>query len=232
MLTTTNILKSAVLGTGLIIATEASAHLPPPLIPTALVEDVKSTAADVAFMDYVGTGQVIKLGPNGALVLSYLKSCEHEVITGGTVTVGTDHSEVDGGKVTRTKIACDGGKVELSSQQATETAATAFRLQNAPHETVLYARAPIIEIPRLHPGDSRKLVIERIDAPGEHFAIKVSEGLSDGGFYDLAKINKLLTPGATYRARIEDHSVVFKIDAGAMSGRGPIVGRLLRFQSS
>ena len=229
---TTKILKGAVLATGLIIATEASAHLPAPLIPTALVEDVKSTTADVEFMDYVGAGQVIKLGPSGALVLSYLKSCEHEVITGGTVTVGTEQSEVDGGKVTRTKVACDGGKVELPSKQATETAATAFRLQNAPHETVLYARAPVVEIPRLHPGDGRELVIERVDPPGEHFTIKISKGLDDGGFYDLAKSNRVLTPGATYRASIGDHKVIFKIDASAKSGREPIVSRLLRFQSS
>jgi hypothetical protein len=228
----TKILKGAVLATGLIIATEASAHLPAPLIPTALVEDVKSTTADVEFMDYVGTGQVIKLGPSGALVLSYLKSCEHEVIVGGTVIVGTERSEVDGGKVTRTKVACDGGKVEVSSQQATETAATAFRLQNAPHETVVYARAPIIEIPKLHPGDSRQLVLQRIDPPGERFAIKIGEGLHDGGFYDLAKTNRSLTPGATYSASLGDYKVIFKIDAGAKSGEGPIVSRLLRFQSS
>ena len=228
----TKILRGAALAAGLIIATEASGHLPAPLIPTALVEDVKSTTADVEFMDYVGAGQVIKLRPSDVLVLSYLKSCEHETITGGTVTVGTDQSEVDGGKVARTKVACDGGKVELPSQQATETAATAFRLQSATHEPVLYARAPMIEIPRLHPGDSRELVIERIDPPGEHFQIKIDEGLSGGGFYDLAKTNRLLTPGATYRASIGDHKVVFKIDASAKSGRGPIVSRLLRFQSS
>src|ERR1700691_1294716 len=128
------ILRSAMLATGLIIATEASGHAPAPLIPTALVEDVKGTGVDGEFMDYVGAGQVIKLRPGDVLVLSYLKSCEHETITGGTVTVGVEHSEVDGGKVARTKVACDGGKVELSSRQATETAATAFRLQNAPHE--------------------------------------------------------------------------------------------------
>ena len=39
----------------------AFAKAPPPLVPTALVEDVKSTTADVEFMDYVGTGQVIEL---------------------------------------------------------------------------------------------------------------------------------------------------------------------------
>ena len=228
----TKILKGAALATGLIIATEASAHLPAPLIPTALVEDVKSTTAEVEFMDYVGTGQVIKLGPNGALVLSYLKSCEHEVIVGGTVVVGTERSEVDGGKVTRTRVDCDGGKVEVSSRQAIETAATAFRLQNAPHQTVLYARSPVIEIPRLHPGDSRELVFERIDPPGERFAIRISQGLSHGGFYDLAKTNRILTPGATYRASIGDYQIIFKIDASAKSGREPIVSRLLRFQSS
>ncbi len=226
------ILKSAVLAAGLIIATEASGHAPAPLIPTALVEDVKSASADVEFMDYVGAGQVIKLRPGDVLVLSYLKSCEHETITGGTVTVGTEHSEVDGGKVARTKVACDGGKIELSSRQATETAATAFRLQSAAHETTLYARAPMIEIPRLHPGDSRELVIERIDRPGERFEVKIDESLSGGGFYDMAKTNKRLTPGATYKASIGDHKITFKVDASAKSGQAPVVSRLLRFQSS
>jgi hypothetical protein len=225
-------LRSAALTAGVVVASGAWAHAPAPLIPTALVEDVKSATANVEFMDYVGAGQVIKLRPSDVLVLSYLKSCEHEVIDGGTVTVGTDRSDVDGGKVTRTKVPCDGGKVELPSQQATETAATAFRLQSAAHEQTLYARAPMIEIPRLHAGESHELVIERIDPPGEHFAIKIGEGLSNGGFYDLAKNNRLLTPGGTYRASIGDHKVVFKVDASAKSGRGPVVSRLLRFQSS
>jgi hypothetical protein len=224
-------LRSVALTAGVVITTGASAHLPAPLIPTALVEDVKGATAEVEFMDYVGAGQVIKLRSSDVLVLSYLKSCEHETITGGTVTIGADHSDVDGGNVVRTKVPCDGGKVELSSKQATETAATAFRLQSAAHEQTLYARAPMIEIPKLHPGDSRELVIERVDPPGEHFAIKVGEGLSGGGFYDLAKTNRLLTPGATYRASIGDHKVVFKIDASAKP-KGPIVSRLLRFQSS
>ena len=68
------------------VATQAWARTPAPLVATALVEDVKSAAADVEFMDYVGPGQVIKLGSGDVLVLSYLKSCEYETITGGTVT--------------------------------------------------------------------------------------------------------------------------------------------------
>jgi hypothetical protein len=225
------ILRTAALAAGAIIATEASGHAPPPLIPTALVEDVKSTTAGVEFMDYVGAGQVIKLRPSDVLVLSYLKSCQHETITGGTVIVGTERSEVESGKIVRTTVACDGGKVELPSRQATETAATAFRLQSAPHESILYARSPMIELPRLRADDSRELVIERVDQPGERFQIKIDERLADRGFYDLAKANKRLTPGATYRASIGDHKITFKVDASAKSGEGPVVSRLLRFKS-
>jgi len=55
---------------------------------------------------------------SGGLFLSYLKSCEHETITGGTVTVGTERSEVKEGQVVRNKVPCNGGKMQLSSQQA------------------------------------------------------------------------------------------------------------------
>jgi hypothetical protein len=228
-LMTTKVLRAAALAAGLVIATEASGHAPAPLIPTALVEDVKSTTADVEFMDYVGTGQVINLRPGDVLVLSYLKSCEYETITGGTVVVGAEQSEVQGGKVTRTQVACDGGRIRLTSEEASKTAATAFRLQSATHETTLYARAPMIEIPRLE-GDNRVLVIERIDRPGERFEIKISEQFASGGFYDLAQSKKLLTPGATYRASIGYHKTTFKIDVAAKSGKGPVVSRLLRFE--
>jgi hypothetical protein len=37
------------------------------------VEDVKSAAGEVEFMDYVGVGQVIRLPPHDVLVLSYLR---------------------------------------------------------------------------------------------------------------------------------------------------------------
>src|SRR5712672_4848933 len=99
------------------IGTEASARAPQPLVPTALVEDVTSTTAEVEFMDYVGSRQVIKLGPRDVLVLSYLKSCEHETITGGTVIVGAERSDVQGGQIVRKKVACGGGKMQLTSQQ-------------------------------------------------------------------------------------------------------------------
>ena len=56
--------------------------------PVALVEEVQGKVTGADFMDYVVPGQVIKLGSGGMVVISYLKSCWHETISGvGTVIV-------------------------------------------------------------------------------------------------------------------------------------------------
>ena len=226
----TKALKATALAAALIVATEASARLPAPMIPIALVEEVKSATSEVEFMDYLGTGQVIKLEPRDVLVLSYLKSCERETITGGTVFIGAERSEVQGGKVVRSKVPCDGGKMRLTSQEANTSAASAFRLQSAASEPVLYAQSPMIQIPKLQPLDSRTLVIERTDRRGKHFDIEIDENLANGGFYDLAKAKHRLKRGGTYNASIGLRKITFKVDARAKSGNAPIVSRLLRFQ--
>ena len=223
-------LRAAALAAAFMIATEAWGRTPVPMIPTALVEDVKSTTAEVEFMDYLGAGQVIKLAPGDVLILSYLKSCEHETITGGTVSVGAERSEVQNGKIVRTKVLCDGGKIRLSSTNTNTSAASAFRLQSAPNETRLYARSPIIQIPKLHLADSRTLVIERTDRPGKRFEVTIDDAMADEGFYDLAKAKKQLTRGAIYSASIGLRKITFKVDAHAKSGNTTIVSRLLRFQ--
>src|SRR5437879_10238705 len=74
--------------------------------PAAVVEEVKGNPVGVEFMDYVAPGKVIRLGPQDSIVLGYMKSCWRESITGGTVTVGTEKSEVESGKVERTKTEC------------------------------------------------------------------------------------------------------------------------------
>ena len=215
------------------ISAPAFARAPAPLVPTALVEDVKSASADIEFMDYVGTGQVIKLEPKDVLVLSYLKSCEHETITGGTVRVGMDKSEVDGGKVARSKVPCNGGNMKLSAQQANASGASSFRLQNASFDPTIYGLPPVVQIPKMRAGDSRSLVIERqINGqakPNERFAIELDESLTNGGFYDLAKSSTKLKRGAIYTATLGSRKMTFKVDAKAKSGNTPVVSRLLRF---
>jgi hypothetical protein len=223
-------LRTLVVATALVVATDVSAHLPAPLVPTALVEEVKRAAADIEFMDYVGNGQVIKLEPGEVLVLSYLKSCEHETITGGTVTVGQEHSEIQDGQVVRTKVACDGGKMRLSPQQASKSAASAFRLQSAEIHPTLYARTPVVQLPRLSGSEDRTLLIARTDRRGERHEIKIDDTIVAAGFYDLAQAKVSLARGGVYDASIGGRTATFRIDPKAKSGPAPVVSRLLRFQ--
>jgi hypothetical protein len=230
---TNNALGAVVLATAAFaIPDQALARAAAPLVPTALVEEVKSASAGIEFMDYVGAGEVIKLEPNDVLVLSYLKSCEHETITGGTIRVGAEKSEVDGGKVVRSKVPCNGGQMKLSRQQANASGASSYRLQNAHFEPTVYALPPVIQIPKLRSGDGRTLVIERTNRSGERIAVELDESLAGGGFYDLAKIDARLRRGALYTATLGSRTVTFKVNAKAKSGKTPVVSRLLRFPSS
>jgi hypothetical protein len=171
---------------------------------------------------------VIKLGADDVLVLSYLKSCEHETITGGTVTVGMQRSEVQDGKVVRAKVPCDDGKMQLVAQQASQSAASSFRLQSAPILQRVYARTPVIRLPKLA-ANERDLLIARTDRKGERYEVKIDDSVAAAGFYDLAETNLSLARGATYDATIGEHKLTFRIELKA-SERGPIVSRLLRFQ--
>jgi len=95
---------------------------------------------------------------------------------------------------------------------------------------MLYARAPLIQLPKVLAGEDRTLLIERTDRPGERHELKIDDTIAAAGFYDLAKIKVSLTRGAIYDASIGGHKMMFQIDAKAKSGPAPIVSRLLRFQ--
>jgi hypothetical protein len=108
-----NRLVLAAAGTVLIASAAAAAPL-----EVALVENLTGNSPGVEFMDYVQAGQVIRLGPRDTLVLSYVTSCVRETITGGTVTIGTDWSEVQSGQVVRARGRCGVGKMVLTGAQA------------------------------------------------------------------------------------------------------------------
>ena len=211
-------------------AMSASARGPAPLLPTALVENVKSAGANIEFMDYVGSGQVIKLAPGDVLVLSYLRSCEYETITGGTVVVGMERSDVRDGEIVRGKVPCDGGRIRLTSNQASASAASAFRLQNADTLKTLYALAPVVQLPSNLASADRMLIVDRTDQPGEHYRFEIDDAIIAARFFDLAKTDLSLVRGATYDAIIGGHKVTFRVDPRAASGPTPVVSRLLRFQ--
>jgi hypothetical protein len=201
--------------------------------PAAVVEEVQGSVPGIQFMDYVDPGQVIRLGAHDRIVLGYLNSCWRETISGGTVTVGTEQSDVAGGDVVRAKVECEGGKMLLSAELAGKSGAMVFRQAPksqavaAPHpEFTLYGLSPVFEV--RPPG---KLVVERLDQLGERREITVTEReLVRGAFLDFAKAGVALAPGGVYRAKFADQEIVFKIDPDAKPGDAPLVGRLARVQ--
>jgi len=86
-------------------------------VEVALLERVSSSSVSGDLMEYVRAGQIIRLGPRETIVLSYMSSCLRETITGGTVTVGKDWSEVQSGEVQRLRAQCGGGKMILTGAQ-------------------------------------------------------------------------------------------------------------------
>jgi hypothetical protein len=201
--------------------------------PVALVEDIAAKGAGVEFMDYVAAGRVIPLGAGGSLVLSYLRSCVRETVTGGTVTVGIDQSKVAGGKVSREVVSCDGGKLALTTEQSAKSGTMVFRKAPTaatlpPPAIVLYGTAPVIDVP-----GGGNLVIERLDQPGERLTLQIGgQQLLRGSFYDMAKTDHALAPGGLYRASIDSRQIVFRVDGNAHAGRGPVIGRLLRLPAA
>ena len=202
--------------------------------PAAIVEDVKGKVTGAEFMDYVTPGTVIKRGADGTVVLGYMSSCVRETIRGGVAIVGTDESRTSLGEVSREKVDCDGKRAQLAPAQATQSAATTFRsldpskqkatTASVSAQPVIYGLSPVIEIAK--PG---KIVIERIDRPGEKFEANLTaKMLVKGRFYDLATAGKSLAAGGTYAATAGSQRAEFKVDPAARSGASPIVGRLVR----
>ncbi|MDE2379399.1 hypothetical protein [Bradyrhizobium sp.] len=204
------------------LATSAAAQ-----VPVAIVEDVQGKVDGVEFMDYVAQGKVIKLAPKATVVLSYMKSCLRETITGGLAVVGTEQSLIHQSEVQRVKVDCDTSATQLSDREAGQSAATTFR-SVAPGERAdaptLYGLSPVVEV-----KGTGTLVVERIDVQGERYTIPIkSEALVRGKFYDFAKARKSLTAGGTYTASLGARKTTFKIDPGAAAGPAPIIGRLVR----
>ena len=191
--------------------------------PFALVEAVHGSPG-VEFMDYVVPGKVIKLKPRDTLVLGYLSSCWSETISGGTVMIGREQSEVQGGTVKREKVMCDGGRMELTAKQANQSAGTSLRAPDEDMQTI-YGLSPFVEA-----RGRAALLVVRLDKPTEYFTAVLTEKRgAQRSYHDFADVNVVLTPGKTYRASIGSRQIVFKIDPNAKPGRVPLISRLLRF---
>jgi hypothetical protein len=105
---------SVLTAAGVVIIASTAAAAP---IEVALVESFNGNTSTVERLDYLRPGQVIRLGTTETLVLTYMTSCIRETIRGGTVTIGTQASDVQSGEVVRTRGECGGGKVLLTGAQ-------------------------------------------------------------------------------------------------------------------
>ncbi len=169
-----------------------------------------------------------------SVVLSYFNSCNRETITGGLVTVGTNYSDVQLGKVERTVTPCDAGRMQLTAQLRSQSTGSVFRnVADRPTEMlarplpqfILYGASPIVEI-----NGGGTLEIERIDQRGEHYLLNIDpQQLVRGVFYDFDRAGEALSAGGTYRASLGEQQLIFAVAPFAKGGQTPIIGRLLRF---
>ena len=195
--------------------------------PVAVVEEAQGKVTGAEFMDYVVPGQVIKLGPGGMVVLSYMKSCWRETISGvGTVIVGTEQSAVHLADFKAGKVPCDPTQTEKLAKEVGESAATVVRsLKEGPQPSplTLHGLSPVVAV-----SEGGKLLVDRIDVKGEHYEVDLAKAtLIHGKVYDFAKANTALKPGGTYAATLKSKRIIFQVDATAEPGAGPIVGRLV-----
>lgn len=187
----------------------------------AFVEDAPDGLKGIQVMDYVEEGRRIALKSGQTLVLSYLESCVHEKISGGTVSVGVSESRVDGGSVERHIVPCDGGRLLLDAQGGGKAGVTVYRGPVAEPEQApmtLYATEPVLVV-----GKPGLVTFTRLDAPGDVISVVAP------GRVDLATIGIRLTPGATYRVQYAGRAMDVRIDAGSAGSTGPALGRLIRF---
>lgn len=201
--------------------------------PVALVEEVEGAPAGVEAMAYLNAGTVIQLGATDGITIDYLASCARDKITGGVVTIGTISSKVVGGHLVRQAVQCDGGQLNLSTAQAAQGGVMVFRglpskaskrPEHIPVDRTLYGLCPLVD---LH--GAGRLVVERLDQPGERTEIDVPTALLvRGSFYDFAKEGRSLAAGGIYRVSSGEHSIVIRIDPRAQPGQAPPAGRLVR----
>jgi hypothetical protein len=194
--------------------------------PVAVVEDVQGKVTGAEFMDYVTPKTVIKVAAGGSVTISYMKSCQREIISGlGTVIIGSDESLGQFADVKREKTDSDSNQSHATTKATSEAAATVLRSVGKKIKTQLtvYGTSPIVEA-----KGKGTLVLERLDVKGERQQIELNGSQQKGKFYDFASADRALAPGGIYSASFGKSKIVFKVDANAKPGATPVVGRLIR----
>ena len=201
--------------------------------PVAIVESARGAPLGLQEFDYLSAGQAIELGPGGALVIDYLRSCVRETIERGTVKIGKEQSTVANGRGgVRAKIDCNHGGRSASSGTKENLSGPGFVPPSRPEgqsqevgiDRTFYSTSPLFDM-----GGPGQFVVEPLEPPGNAIKLSISAGeLVRGRFYDFATAGKHLDAGGFYCASAHDHSLVFWIDPLARERASPPGGRLIR----
>jgi hypothetical protein len=171
-------------------------------------------------LDLLRKGQQIALGAGAGVIISYLESCQRENIRGGKVVVGRTQSTVEGGEISRRRVACDAAALDLTPEQANQAATLVFR--EPPLEDGvkfrLETRQPLVIAPSLH-----EVTLEQIEPMPSHRVVKVVKGVAD-----LTAGRNLLDKGALYRLSGGGKIVVFRIGKEATDAPVPVLQRAIR----
>lgn len=200
-----------------------------PLLPTearaedlvVLVERVDGVD-DVVALDFLAPGDLIDLGADGALTLSYLSSCRHERIRGGLVRIGETGSTATGGEIDISVIPCDAQRVVRAGTGAEASVVRKFgdtrdMLPPEP-DVIVFSVYPVLK--SLAQIGSVRLV--RLDQDEPERDLTLRNGVGDFRDYRLR-----LTPDGLYRIISGESDTIFRVDAGADSGDTAILSRLV-----
>ena len=201
--------------------------------PVAVVEEIQGKVTGAEFMDYVTPKSVIKIGEDGSIVLSYMKSCRREKISGvGTVIVGTEESTVHLADVKAEKTNCDSNQANATTRQTSGVAATVLRSVDRARR--LPAGATAHALWRIAArGSQGTRQADRCSAStfpaSARRSIWAAPSSREGSSTSPARTSRWC-PAASTRPRSSRRKIVFRVDPQAKPGATPIVGRLLRME--
>ena len=169
----------------------------------AIVESVEGAPkAGVAFLDYVYPDQVIELGRNGVIVLSYFDSCLVETVQGGRLTVQPGASKIAGGRVTTEQVPCQGTQMFVTAATS-EAGATVTRLstddQDNWSEWTTKSQRPVFKWQHSAAAGAAKVTVFYMDAAPPK-AVWQTE--SEGGHVAYPEVAPELAIGLPYRVEV------------------------------
>ncbi|MDY0873442.1 hypothetical protein [Dongia rigui] len=186
----------------------------------AIVEDTSGHVVGVEPLDLLRAGREIVLNADSGLIVSYLNSCQRENIRGGKVVIGEVQSDVKGGEVSRRRVPCDAAALNLTPEQANQSATLVFRdpLKEKGIDFLLKTRQPIVIAP-----DVTEVTLEQLETTHSSRTIKVTKGVAD-----LTADRGLLDQGGLYRLTAGAKIITFRVGKEATDNPMPILQRAIR----